>query len=109
MSWICVSMVSCWSAHKKRSKYNNEMNHNLDKYKIKIEQFYVIKRMFLQDNTNKNDDDDDESTFNNLAYVSKLGIKVDNENFWPVMRYIIREQNCKKVIPIQDTTDIQST
>jgi hypothetical protein len=40
-----------------------------------------------EDEKERDDTYDSESTFNKLEHVVKLGIKVNNENLWPTIKY----------------------
>jgi hypothetical protein len=53
-----------------------------------------------EDEKEKEDTEDSESTFNKLEHANKLGIKVNNENMWPVIKFATKKRNCKNVIPI---------
>ena len=61
-----------------------------------------VKRMLNEDEDidekESGDTYDSESTFNKLEHVSKLGIKVNNENLWPTIKYIT-VKNRRTVIP----------
>jgi hypothetical protein len=51
-----------------------------------------------EDEKERDDTYDSESTFNKLERVSKLGIKVNNENLWPTIKYAT-SKNRRTVIP----------
>ena len=82
----------------KRQHFNNQIN----KYHLNLNQFFSLKRMLNEDEDEdekeRDDTYDSESTFNKLEHVSKLGIKVNNENLWPTIKYATSKNN-KKVIP----------
>ena len=102
MSW-CARLSSCYSVYKENSVKRHHLNNQINKYHLNISQFYSLKRRLNEDEDEKEKDDtyDSESTFNKLEHVRKLGIKVNNENMWPTIKYVTTKKiNCKKVIPI---------
>lgn len=103
MSW-CARLSYCYSVYKENSMKRQHFNTQINKYHLNVSQFYSLKRMLNEDEDEKEKDnaEDSESTFNKLEYVSKIGIKVNNENMWPTIKFATKKINCKKVIPLGD-------
>ena len=102
MSWIYEYLMSCYYKNKENRVKRQYFNNQINKYHLNLGQFFSLKRMLNEDEDidekEKDDTYDSESTFNKLERVSKLGIKVNNENLWPTIKYVTTKNN-KKVIP----------
>jgi hypothetical protein len=102
MSWR-DRLASCYNTYKENNVKRQHFNNQINKYHLNLSQFYSLKRRLNEDEdeNEKDNTEDSESTFNKLEHANKLGIKVNNENMWSVIKMATTtKRNCKKVIPI---------
>ncbi len=103
MSWIYEYMMSYYYKNKENRIKRQHFNNQINKYHLNLSQFFSLKRIFNEgedeDEKEKDDTYDSESTFNKLEHISKLGIKVNNENLWPTIKYMT-SKNRRTVNPV---------
>ena len=79
------------------SKKQEQNNIILKKCNISYGQYYCIKQLV---NGDECDDDVDEKTLRHVEYIHQLGIKINNENSWPFIIKLIKNNKINKVVPV---------
>lgn len=101
---LLTYIINAYQNCKTNCEKHREFVRQLNKYGLTFDQFKNIQNVFIHYGINECCDEspsinEDESTFNNLKYVSGLGLKPGNENTWSIMMRAVKQKNARKVSP----------